>query len=456
LKASSPSGLDATWLLWAAAHPHEFTIQYPPRREYFQQHFKRAPGQEASEESLFSGHREMLLYLHVPFCEAKCHYCNFAVDTRSGNVVESYVAALLNELSQKTGLLEDKIVHGIDIGGGTPTRLSISQLQRIMHALKRYRATSSHPFPTSVETTPSIAADEPEKLAMLAANGVDRISMGVQSFNQESLTLVNRTKQIEKCTQAMQHLRAAQFKRVNLDLIFGMPHQSQSDWEYDLAQIIGLSPDSITTYDCLYRGKGRALTKKTEALPSREHYGALYDLGFERLKAAGYHAPYGSVNFSKHPDETGTSANFEARLLDGKAYLGLGNYASSWADDAWYFRKYRVNDYIDTIEGEKSAIGDFYRLPPEEQWAKYILYSLNFGFIDKHRFEARFHSRLIDLFESEIQYLEKKRWMLQDETSHTLASGAFQNLHLVRALFYSRNAQRWLMALAPEKTDWAI
>jgi coproporphyrinogen III oxidase-like Fe-S oxidoreductase len=158
------------------------------------------------------------------------------------------------------------------------------------------------------------------------------------------------------------------------------------------------------------------------------------------------------VNFSKHAGETGASANFEARLLDGKPYLGLGNYASSWADDAWYFRKYHVNDYIETVERETSAIGDFYCLPAEEQWAKYILYSLNFGFIDKHRFEARFYARLTDLFASEIQYLEERQWILHDERSLALARGTFQHLHIVRALFYSRKAQRWLMELAPAKT----
>ena len=130
-----------------------------------------------------------------------------------------------------------------------------------------------------------------------------------------NLNLVNRNLQIAKNERGMNNLRSAGFARINADLIFALPEQTVRDWEYDLTEIIKLSPDSITVYDCLYRGKGRLLTRRLTKLPSPELYGEMYDLAYEILRDRGYYADYGSVNFSKIPNETGTSAYFEGRLL---------------------------------------------------------------------------------------------------------------------------------------------
>ena len=434
------------WLKFAEAHPHDFTIQYPVRREYFLQNFRRMPA-PATRDWLHDA-PEALLYLHVPFCEAKCFYCNFAVDVSADEEVQvGYVDALLRELETHADWLGRTQIRGIDIGGGTPTRLTAKQLDRLCQAIAPYAQGSGHAFPVSIETTPRIASQEPEKLDVLSRGGVQRVSMGVQSFNAATLALVNRRRQVEQTEQAMSNLRAAGFRRLNLDIIFGLPGQTMQDWEADLDRVITLQPDSITTYDCLYRGKGRALTKIAPSTPSPSVYGAMYDVGYAKLTAAGWHAPYGSVNFSRRPDETGTSACFEGRLLDGLPYLGVGNYASSLRGNHWSFNAYSVGDYVQRINTGQNPCEYYYELPKIEAQAKYLLYSLNYGFIDEDRFLRRFGLSLAEAYPQELAHSLSAGLMQKNGPRWQVMPGRFDRMHLIRGLFYPAAAKDWLMSL---------
>ena len=431
------------WLKFAEAHPHDFTIQYPVRREYFLQNFRRMPALLARD--WLHDAPEALLYLHVPFCEAKCFYCNFAVNVSADEQVHvGYVDALLRELETHADWLGRTQIRGIDIGGGTPTRLTAKQLDRLCQAIAPFAQGSGHAFPVSIETTPRIASQEPEKLDVLSRGGVQRVSMGVQSFNAATLALVNRRRQVEQTEQAMLNLRAAGFRRLNLDIIFGLPGQTMQDWEADLDRVITFQPDSITTYDCLYRGKGRALTKIAPSTPSPSVYGAMYDVGYAKLTAAGWHAPYGSVNFSRRAEETGTSACFEGRLLDGLPYLGVGNYASSLRGNHWSFNAYSVGDYVQRINTDENPCEYYYTLPQDEAQAKYLLYSLNYGFVDEARFQRRFGLTLAAAYPRELDFALASGLLQYLGNCWRLAPGRFDRMHIVRSLFYPQSAREWL------------
>ena len=436
------------WEEFVAQHPHEFTIQYPPRREYFKENFQAFPVADP-----FDGHQSLLLYLHVPFCHAKCYYCNFAVDVRNkASVFQAYTAAVCQELAQYHRLLGQGVVFtGIDIGGGTPTHLPLHHMLEILTALAPFARTATHAFPMSIETTPSIAADNFAMLEALVAGGVGRVSMGIQSFNIEKLEAVNRKLQIQKNEVAVDNIRKAGFARFNADLIFGLPGQSYNDWAYDLSRIIDLSPDSITTYDCLYRGKGRALTRKTREIPSLEHYGHMYDQAYDTLCSAGYYADYGSVNFSRIKGETGTSAYFEGRLLAGMPYIGVGNYASSQVGDYWFFNTYKVDEYINSAKNGFSTIGDFYLLPKDELYTKYILYSLNYGIINLANFQQRFGVCFESVFKEELAYASSKGWLYQNEGQWGMPLGSFKHMNYLRSIFYSSKAKAWLQGLLKDK-----
>jgi oxygen-independent coproporphyrinogen-3 oxidase len=421
--------------------PHDFTIQYPPRREFFQERYRGQPA-----PAYLRSVQRALLYIHVPFCEAKCHYCNFAVDTRQDLSLHArYVEALLQQLGHISHLLPQRpAVAGIDIGGGTPTLLKPALLRRLLDGLRPWRERAETPWPISIETTPRIAADDPELLLLVAQSGVDRISLGLQSTSAAILTGVNRGAQTTRERQAIENLRRAGFRRVNVDLIFGLPGQTKDVWRADLERVLDMPVDSVTTYDCLYRGKGRTMTRRYDQ-PPPDLYGGLYDLAYERLTVAGLHAPYGSVNFSRHRGETGTSPYFEGRLLKGLPYLGIGNYASSLVQDAWWFAPYGVNRWLQAVEaGDTLPIGDSYRLPNEEVMAKYLLSSLSFGRLDFDRFLACFGQDLTIRFGPALTYAVERDWLRRDQSGFGIVPGAFRFMPQIRSLFYSVAATAWV------------
>jgi oxygen-independent coproporphyrinogen-3 oxidase len=389
----------------AARHPHEFTLQYP-RREYarmFRANVRVDP----------SALDECVLYVHVPFCARRCAYCNFAIDLDPDAArMERYVDVLLERLAA----LPLRNVRGIDVGGGTPTRLPAKQLERLLSALARFAA------PISVESTPELA----NGAILDAMHGIDRVSVGVQSTDPEMLGSLNRERTL---AVHFDQLRA-RFRRTSLDLVFALPGQTREAWLADLDAAIALGPDTITTYDCLYRGKGRSLTRRTRALPTPATYGALYDAGYERLTARGYHATYGSVNFSRHPGETGTSAYFEKRLLDGMPYVGVGTYASSHAGDVWTFASAGVERWM------RDERGDAYLLDRADTIAKYLLLSLSFGRVDRARFVRRFS------VEPDLSLAESMGLLRRDDAGWSVVR--FADMPTLRALMYSPRALAWL------------
>ena len=434
------------WLEFVELNPHEFTIQYPPRREYFIDRFRLSPA--PASQTWLNDLDTLLLYLHVPFCEARCFYCNFAVDlAKEKRVFQAYTDALLAELDGHLGWLKEGQVLGIDIGGGTPTQLPTENLIRILTAARPLTRASPHAFPLSLETTPRVAAEQPEKLAALREGGVSRLSMGVQSFNAETVQSVNRHRQLEQTERAMANIRACGFARVNLDVIFALPNQSVSDWQNDLRHLIALRPDSITTYDCLYRGKGRALSKRMKSFPAPVLYGELYDLGYSMLTESGWHAPYGSVNFSRRVEETGTSAYFEGRLLDGMPYLGLGNYATTLRSNYWSFNAYGMRNHVSRIQMNANPVEFFYELPEPESKAKYVLSSLNFGFVDERRFLRRFGISFSETYPEQLGHALEFGLMERSKGRWLVKPGQFHRMHVIRSLFYSGSAREWLRKL---------
>ncbi len=426
----------------ARQHPLDFTLQYPPRREYFQTQFKGP----VNVSDILSA-KEMLLYLHVPFCAAKCYFCNFAVDIRNApELHRNYTNLLCEQIKRIDGLLpETTRVPGVDIGGGTPTLLQPEQLSQILDALKPWRRRMTNDHPISIETTPSIAANHPERLQALADGGVSRISMGVQSMNAETLASVNRSLQENMTEKAIANMRKAGFRRINIDVIFALPGQTEADWKSCIEQAIALDIDSITTYDCLYRGKGRALTKRTADKPSPEVYGALYDLSYNMLKDAGFHGHYGSVNFSRIAGETGTSPYFEGRLFDHTPYIGAGNYASSMVGNNWWFAPHATNAFMERITaGDTMPLGDVYYLPKNELMAKQALLSFNYGKIDTQKFAKRFDINFSDVYGTAVDYGMERGWLDKTETGYGVAAGQFKNMHLIRSLFYTPRAINWL------------
>lgn len=406
----------------ARERPWIFTLQYPPSRAYFQERY-RAPAQSSTPESA-------LLYVHVPFCARRCDYCNFSIDLGTDEArMERYVAAVERKLAE----LPFRRTRGIDVGGGTPTRLPPRLLERLLRAIRRVEG------PISIETTPEIAASAPETIAVLRELAIERVSVGLQSGDPQVLAHARRPGP-SLHARALEALRG--FSRVNVDLVFALPGQDRETFRQDVRGAIALGPDSITTYDCLYRGAGRPLGRRSLSIPTPETYGAMYDDARALLVDAGYRSPYGSVNHARTPGETGTSPYFEGRLFDGMPYVGIGNHATSHVGDQWTFEVESVDAWTRAALEGRSTLGDTYVLPREETMTKYLLLSLSFGRLDRARFLRRFGESLEARFGERLAFAVREGMLTEDDAGFGVAR--FDTLPQVRALLYPEAAISWL------------
>jgi oxygen-independent coproporphyrinogen-3 oxidase len=233
------------------------------------------------------------LYLHIPFCHTRCHYCDFNTYAGILPLREPYVQALLIEI-ELAGTLAQHIngqprrARTIFFGGGTPSLLSVEQTTRLLNACRNAFAVDEDAEVT-LEANPGTLSQE--QLLGLRAAGINRLSMGAQSFDAELLHILGRIHSPEEIRQALHHARAAGFTSINLDLMFGLPEQTMQHWRETLDQALDLRPEHLSLYSLIIE-EGTPFytwTQEGRIIPGDEDLCAdMYEYADERLQAAGY------------------------------------------------------------------------------------------------------------------------------------------------------------------------
>jgi oxygen-independent coproporphyrinogen-3 oxidase len=227
-----------------------------------------------SESSAFG------IYVHVPFCAARCDYCDFATWTDRGHLVQAYVDACLRDLERRAL----PPATSVFFGGGTPSLLDGALLARILDATPRAPGAE-----VTVECNPDSA--EPEQLAAYAAAGVNRLSFGVQSMLPHVLGALGRTHDPANVMRALDNARAAGVTRVNVDLIYGTPGESVADWVTTLDAVLALGPTHVSAYALTVEPGtplGRAVAAGTRHAPDDDDQAEKYELVDDRLATAGF------------------------------------------------------------------------------------------------------------------------------------------------------------------------
>ncbi len=259
------------------------------------------------------------LYVHLPFCASRCGYCDFVTVTGHRDQHARYVDALLAELALEREALAPEL-ETIYLGGGTPTYLEAGALRCLLEGLPA--TTGATTGVVTVEANPETVTIELAEL--LLAGGVDRISLGVQSFQPRLLEVLDRRAGPADARRAVEILRAAGFTDISLDLLYGIPGESRNDLGSDLDQALALAPEHLSCYELeakpgtrLAREHGADLAAQTEAM--EDHFERVV----ERLTAAGYRW-YETSNFARR--ETGRDLRSHHNLAYwlGRDYLGLG------------------------------------------------------------------------------------------------------------------------------------
>jgi oxygen-independent coproporphyrinogen III oxidase len=270
------------------------------------------------------------LYLSVPFCRTKCSYCNFASDVFSRAVFERYVERVCSDLehaaetARQMGGRFTPAVDSVYLGGGTPTVLDISQLERLFVTISQNFAVASGAEVT-VECAPGTL--NPAVLEALQRCGVNRVSLGVQSFVDREAAAVGRLHKRETVLQDIRGLRVAGITSTNVDLIAGLPHQTVESWEFNLAEVIACAAPHVSVY-MLEVDEDSRLGREVMAggtkyhahfVPDEDLTADLYVVACERLEAAGI-KQYEISNFARHGFESRHNLKYWTR----QPYMGFG------------------------------------------------------------------------------------------------------------------------------------
>jgi oxygen-independent coproporphyrinogen-3 oxidase len=297
-------------------------------------------------------------YVHVPFCAHHCGYCDFAVAVGQDHQIELYLDALAAELAT---LGSPQPVRALFLGGGTPTHLSPAQLERLLAAVLRWLPPEEgHEF--SVEANPDTL--DAERVAVLAGHGVTRVSVGAQSFHPHLLRALDRRHAPEEVPAAVERVRQ-RIPQVSLDLIFGVPGQTEAEWRADLAQALALGPDHVSTYGLTYE-KGTALWKARQRGGVRplgeEEELALYAAAIDTLEAAGFEH-YEISSFAR----PGRRCRHNQVYWANEAYFGFGMGAARYVHGRRELNTRDLRAYVRrALSGEPTAFQSEV-LPPEER-----------------------------------------------------------------------------------------
>lgn len=286
------------------------------------------------------------LYVHIPFCPKVCPYCSFYKEASDRNRTRAFLDAVLVEAELRSSDLRPRTVF---FGGGTPSALSTSQLEFLLNGL-RERIDLSRVTEWTLEMNPATVSLE--KARVLLDLGVNRISMGVQSWDPALLETLGRVHSAAQAERSYEILREAGVPNINLDLIFGIPGQSVEQWTASLEKTISLRPDHISAYCLTYEEDTDFFLRlqRGEMQPDEEMDARLFEVTMDRLEAAGY-AQYEISNYAR----PGRECLHNLAYWTGADYVGLGPSAFSTVGEQRWKNVSNTEDYIRRIGAGEDA-----------------------------------------------------------------------------------------------------
>jgi oxygen-independent coproporphyrinogen-3 oxidase len=406
----------------------------------------------------WEGIDELSLYVHIPFCEKRCSFCEYTViDPRQNQLAEDiYYDLLLREFEMWGRAIDShqKTLIGFDIGGGTPALPQAANTARVIEAAQRHFRFKPG-MQISIETTPRIAANDPQKMRDLHALGIERISMGVQIIQPSLLQALGRNAStVDFNLKARDAIRVAGFEKFNIDLMYGFARQSLIGWEATLQHAIDLNPEYITLYRMRYKG---TLIAGQAAQVTREQINTLADLAKAKLSAAGYAANDGKNTYSRIDGDPGTSDYLTSRVIAGTPYLGLGLGAQSLSQVTLSYNAGAASKnlllYQQKIEEGRLPLQDLYHLSREAAIGKMISVAFYFGEINLASFQRKFGVTVEEVYPHEVTFVLQRGLMeytdstLRATTLRLTPDGARQ-VNGVIALFYAPAVKEHLLKLS--------
>ena len=349
------------------------------------------------------------LYIHIPYCIHKCGYCDFNSHPIKQDEMNHYIDALVAEMKHYAKTYSNtNIIRTIFLGGGTPTTLTVYQLERILkECVSEFTVASDAEI--TIEANP--ATIDIEQLKSIRQTGYNRISIGVQSFDKAELKLLDRAHGPEEIHSTVDRARKAGFDNLSLDLMFAVPNQSLSSWESNLNKALEKNPEHLSTYNLTIE-QGTAFSKLQSngklIMPDDDHQLELYKKTIERLTKKGFHH-YEISNFARR----GKECKHNITYWENKNTLGLGAGASSYMNGTRFKNINLPAHYIRQVKEKKIAVEHSETLEPRQAMGETIMLGLRLlQGISIHQFEKRFQISFINLFRNIISALKEKELVI--------------------------------------------
>lgn len=307
------------------------------------------------------------IYIHVPFCRSKCQYCDFySLTTKDDKLMDGYIAAMCKHIKEAGELAPGYKVDTVYFGGGTPSFFGGDGMATIMSAIRRsFDVTADAEI--TFEANPDSVSDK--LLRRLRGEGFNRVSLGVQTDNDELLRKLGRPHTYAQVMTAVQRIRKAGFRNLSLDLMYGLPGQTLYDWEKTLHHVLTLNPEHISCY-ALKVEPGTPLYDYKDIcnIANDDTQADMYLSGIEILKSKGYRQ-YEISNFAKK----GMVSKHNLKYWMGGEYLGFGPDASSDFAGKRFSIIRDLHGYIDGVKNGKQVLTDVQEIPQRERAGEYLM-----------------------------------------------------------------------------------
>ena len=354
--------------------------------------------------------RNLELYLHIPFCVRKCNYCDFFSASGTEEEQEAYASAMVQEIQSYQELSGEYEVQTIFLGGGTPSLLTPEQIEQIFNAIYHTFSVNENAEIT-MEMNPGTV--DIEKLHAMKAAGVNRLSIGLQSAQNEELKMLGRIHTFEEFLETWKLIEQAGFKNRNIDLMSALPGQTIESYEDTLSKVLALEPEHISAYSLIleegtvfydWYEKGK-LDRGAWKLPSEEEEYAMGELTILRLAEAGMHR-YEISNYAK----PGKECRHNLGYWDRTEYLGIGAGSSSLIKGERFDHIRDRKAYIEKIRNGESILIDRELLSVESQMEEFMYLGLRkVEGVSRTDFQNYFGKNVDDVYGKILDKLEEEQ-----------------------------------------------
>lgn len=344
--------------------------------------------------------KKLGIYIHIPFCIKKCNYCDFYSISTNEDGKRAYVEALKKEVEYMAKKSENYEVYTIYFGGGTPSILSATYISEILELIiKNFKVHREGAYPEiTIECNPK-TVDE-GKLQIYKKSGINRISIGLQSTNDEELKLLGRIHNYKDFLESYDLTRKVGFNNVNIDIISAVPEQTLEGYEKSLDRVIALNPEHISSYSLIIEEGTPFFEKYSENapfykdLPDENVERAMYELTVSKLLESGYDR-YEISNYAKK----GFISRHNTAYWNRTEYLGLGVGASSFFKGKRYKNISNVKEYIKRISGKNDIRENIKKLTLNESMEEFMFLGLRLtDGIKKECFKNNFNKNIEEIY----------------------------------------------------------